>query len=141
MDADTEQPQRDIAKLLREILAEQQTDGRGRFPVGRKLLWDAAREIERLRTQPSPREEHGWVIEGAWSDPAAPQYWAGSSLWVSNHMGAIRFAREYDARQLASAMLDGMNVRICEHVWSDMREGVSGADIRKPASFSASNTD
>ena len=60
-----------------------------------------------------------WVIEGAWSDPAAPQYWAGSSLWMGDHMCAIRFAREHDARQAASAMLDGMNIRICEHIWSD----------------------
>lgn len=60
----------------------------------------------------------GWVIEGAWSDPAEPQYWAGSSLWMSDHMCALRFAREHDARQAASAMLDGMNIRICYHEWS-----------------------
>jgi hypothetical protein len=32
-------------------------------------------------------------------------------------MCAIRFAREHDARQAADAMLDGMNIRICEHIW------------------------
>lgn len=74
-------------------------------------------ELRSLRSAHAERVEHGWVIEGAWSDPASPQYWAGSSLWVSDHMCAIRFAREHDARQAASAMLDGMNIRICEHVW------------------------
>lgn len=103
----------------------------------------AAQEITRLRAQPSPREEHGWVIEGAWSDPATPQYWAGSSLWMSDHMCAIRFAREHDAEQAASAMLDGMNIRICEHVWigNDIRESVSGENIRQPVSQPSPRTE
>lgn len=62
-------------------------------------------------------EESGWVIELAASEPCSPQYWAGSSLWVPEHLKAIRFARKQDAQQAADFMLDGMKIRICEHGW------------------------
>lgn len=96
-----------------------------------KLLDAAATEIERLHEiyisavngrrdmRAALREERdtGWVVEGAWSDPSEPQYWCGSSLWSSNNLQALRFARRHDAQQAADAMCAGMNVRICEHVW------------------------
>jgi len=92
------------------------------------LFVEAADQISALLalSDPAVRDAVGWVIEGAWSDPAAPQYWAGSSLWMSDHMCAIRFAREHDAKQAASAMLDGMNIRICQHIWSDETYGGEG---------------
>ena len=61
--------------------------------------------------------EYGWVIELEASEPSAPQYWAGSSLWSGDHMMAIRFARKVDAERAAMMMLDGMNIRIAEHGW------------------------
>jgi hypothetical protein len=61
--------------------------------------------------------ELGWVIEGAWSPPSTPEYWAGSSAWTSDHMKALRFARREDAEQAAYLMCTGLNVRICEHAW------------------------
>lgn len=61
--------------------------------------------------------ESGWVIELAASEPCSPQYWAGSSLWVPEHLRALRFARKQDAQQAADFMLDGMKIRICEHTW------------------------
>lgn len=61
--------------------------------------------------------ESGWVIEQGASEPCAPLYWIGSGAWVSNHMEAIRFARKVDAEQAALMMLDGINVRIAEHIW------------------------
>lgn len=75
------------------------------------------------------RIEYGWVIEGAWSDPSTPEYWAGSSLWMADSLCAIRFAREHDARQAADAMLDGMNIRICEHAWTDPPRGGNRGDM------------
>ena len=61
--------------------------------------------------------ESAWVIEGAWSSVATPDYWCGSSAWSSDHTKALRFARRADAEQAASLMLDGLNVRVGEHVW------------------------
>src|SRR5947209_4018030 len=52
---------------------------------------------ERLRERESV-EESGWVIELAASEPCSPQYWAGSSLWVPEHLKAIRFSRKQDAQ-------------------------------------------
>ena len=62
-------------------------------------------------------DETGWVVEGAWSSPAMPEYWVGSSAWSSDHMKALRFARREDAQQAADMMCAGLNVRICEHAW------------------------
>lgn len=63
-------------------------------------------------------DESGWVIEGAWSEVSAPSYWCGSSAWSDDHMRALRFARKEDAEQAAFFMLDGMNIRIAEHIWT-----------------------
>lgn len=62
-------------------------------------------------------DEAAWVIEGAWSETSRPDYWVGSSAWSTDHMKALRFARKRDAQQAADLMLDGINYRICEHVW------------------------
>lgn len=72
------------------------------------------------RTKPEGVDiaEGGWVIELAASPVSSPNYWAGSSLWVPDHMKAIRFARKKDAQQAADFMLDGMKIRICEHAWN-----------------------
>ena len=67
--------------------------------------------------------EYGWVIELTASDPSAPRFWAGSSLWSDDHQMALRFAREKDAVRAAMLMLDGMNVRICEHGWDVYETG------------------
>lgn len=75
-------------------------------------------EIERRAMKRESGEESGWVIELAASEPCSPQYWAGSSLWVPEHLKALRFARKQDAQQAADFMLDGMKIRICEHGWS-----------------------
>ena len=64
-------------------------------------------------------DKSGWVIEGAWSEVSAPSYWCGSSAWSEDHMRALRFARKEDAEQAAFFMLDGMNIRIAEHIWTD----------------------
>jgi hypothetical protein len=72
---------------------------------------------ERSRKRESV-EESGWVIELAASEPCNPQYWAGSSLWIPDHLKAIRFARRQDAHQAADFMLDGMKIRVCEHGWT-----------------------
>ena len=66
-------------------------------------------------------EQAGWVIEGAWSETSRPDYWVGSSAWSTDHMKALRFARKQDAQQAADLMLDGINYRICEHVWIESR--------------------
>lgn len=65
-----------------------------------------------------PNEEFGWVIEGAWSSPSAPQYWVGGPAWSGDHYQALRFARRRDAKQAAEMMLDGIKIRICEHQWT-----------------------
>ena len=74
------------------------------------------------------KTEYAWLIELTASEPSAPQYWAGSSLFSGNIEMALRFAREEDALRAAMMMLDGMNVRICEHGW-DVHE--SGDHLRK----------
>ena len=63
-------------------------------------------------------ENFGWVIEGAWSETSRPDYWVGSSRWSTDHTKALRFARKLDAERAASLMLDGVRVRISEHVWT-----------------------
>lgn len=63
-------------------------------------------------------DETGWLIEGAWSSSATPDYWVGSSVWSSNHNEALRFARRQDAQQAADLMCAGLNVRLCEHRWA-----------------------
>lgn len=63
-------------------------------------------------------DSYGWVIEGAWSHVTKPDYWQGSSAWGQDPDLALRFARKLDAERAASMMLDGVRVRICEHVWT-----------------------
>lgn len=76
------------------------------------------------------KDEFGWVIERADSSAAEPKYWAAgqvdaarSSAWTSNHMQAIRFARELDASRVADRIMKGIDVRICEHGWSSAHSG------------------
>ena len=63
-------------------------------------------------------DQVGWVVEGDWSPIYKPDYWMGSSAWSQDHEKALRFAREQDAKQAAALMLDGVNVRVCAHIWS-----------------------
>jgi hypothetical protein len=81
------------------------------------LIHAAEGEAQDSPPKTRARTEEGWVIELAASSPAEPSYWAGSSLWVGDHTKALRFARQQDAEQAAFFMLDGMNIRICEHGW------------------------
>lgn len=77
--------------------------------------------------------EYGWVIEGAWSHVQSPDYWVGSSAWSQDHNRALRFARKQDAEQAASMMLDGINVRICEHAWTRARRIPARGERSQPA--------
>lgn len=71
-------------------------------------------------------ENSAWLIELEVSSPATPQYWIGSSAWSSDNQEAIRFARKVDAERAAMMMLDGINIRICEHIWDqDMTPATS----------------
>jgi hypothetical protein len=79
----------------------------------------------RITIEVNMSDESGWLIERADSSPAEPKYWAAgqreaerSSAWTSNHMEAIRFARKDDAEKVASRIMKGIVVRICEHGWS-----------------------
>lgn len=64
------------------------------------------------------QDETGWLIELAASPPSEPKYWQNGSLWTGDNIKAIRFARKEDAERIAALMLDGMNIRICEHIWT-----------------------
>lgn len=77
--------------------------------------------------------EYGWVIEGAWSHVQSPDYWIGSSAWSTDHERALRFARKLDAEQAAARMLDGVRVRICEHVWTVDRTNTKRGKRSRPA--------
>lgn len=77
--------------------------------------------------------EYGWVIEGAWSHVTSPDYWLGSSAWSTDHERALRFARKQDAEQAAAMMLDGIRVRICEHVWTCERMDTKRGKRSRPA--------
>lgn len=77
--------------------------------------------------------EYAWVIEGAWSHVQSPDYWAGSSAWSQDHNRALRFARKQDAEQAAAMMLDGIRVRICEHVWTRERTNTERGKRSRPA--------
>lgn len=72
-------------------------------------------------------EETGWVLEQADSPSFEPRYWAAgqidptrSSAWTQNHMAAIRFAREVDAKAVADRLMSKafVAVRVCCHKWS-----------------------
>lgn len=71
------------------------------------------------------KDEFAWVIEHGNSPVSQPLYWtAGLPIkelpprhWHSNHLEAIRFARKEDAEKIATALLEGVPVRICEHGW------------------------
>ena len=76
---------------------------------------------------------YGWVIEGAWSHVQSPDYWVGSSAWSQDHNRALRFARKQDAEQAAAMMLDGIRVRICEHVWT--RDRAPAAQCKQCGQF------
>lgn len=67
-----------------------------------------------------------WVIERGDSTVSEPKYWAAGqaeagrpSAWTSNHMQAIRFAREIDARRVTERIMQQIPVRICEHGWGE----------------------
>lgn len=67
-------------------------------------------------------EENGWLIEAAESEACEPLYWAGSfgderDRWTKDHLVAVRFCRRVDAERVAAGVLDGYQVRICEHGW------------------------
>ena len=64
-------------------------------------------------------DERGWVIEHGASEPCRPRYWGGVHGWTYDHLKAVRFAREIDARSQAEAYDDGApdNYRVCEHMW------------------------
>ena len=66
--------------------------------------------------------ETGWVIEHNNSPVHSPQYFAGvewhdqegiSLKWSGNHLEAIRFKREEDAKNCLLVV----GHRICEHGW------------------------
>ena len=63
--------------------------------------------------------QYAWVIEYGPSEPSRPRYWGGAHGWTYDHMEAVRFTREQDARSQAEAMDDGVpdNYRIAEHGW------------------------
>lgn len=72
-------------------------------------------------TRETDKTEFAWVIERGDSSPSAPTYWAGPAdhsdgRWSQDHMDAIRFAREEDARRVAYHFRQP-NCRICEHGW------------------------
>ena len=104
-----------------ETIERVRTAGKAIINIGGEAARELADERDLLAaalTAKDAADESGWVIEGAWSDTSAPSYWCGSSAWSEDHMRALRFAREDDARQAAFFMLDGMNIRIAEHGWS-----------------------
>lgn len=45
--------------------------------------------------------ENGWVIEHRRSPAYEPSYWAGNG-WSTDHLRAIRFARQIDAERTAA---------------------------------------
>ena len=78
-----------------------------------------------LADEDAPVEESGWLIEAADSPTDAPSYLQSASRrvspeewWASDHMRALRFAREEDATSFARSYLPDTRVRICEHRWS-----------------------
>lgn len=64
-------------------------------------------------------KETGWVVEHRSSPVSQPMYWTGfgngQGIWCDDHLQAIRFAREEDARKIA----DNFDTahRVCEHIW------------------------
>lgn len=95
-----------------------------------KRIADNEREIVTMSEHSAESVNHGWVIEGAWSETSRPDYWVGSSTWSTDHRKALRFAREQDAQQAADLMLDGINYRICEHQWAEVRTAVNETGTR-----------
>jgi hypothetical protein len=68
-------------------------------------------------------KERGWLIETTWPPEPAKEYWCGGPIWSKDHLDAIRFVREADARKAAFTMLPhGMPTVFAEHQWD------SGAD-------------
>lgn len=67
-----------------------------------------------------PKEECGWVIELGRSSPSAPEYWCGNG-WSTDHMRAVRFARQSDAENTSKGWDDDpapvKPYRIAEHIW------------------------
>lgn len=66
-------------------------------------------------------EEYGWVVERA--SQAAPEYLSahlGEWTWTSDHLVALRFAREGDAKRVRAVMEANGNsgLRVAEHIWS-----------------------
>lgn len=79
--------------------------------------------VDQQRDAGNAETEFAWVIERGDSSPSAPTYWTGPSGlsgddggWSQDHMDAIRFAREEDARQVM-CRFRYPNCRACEHGW------------------------
>lgn len=68
--------------------------------------------------------QFAWVIELGDSPVSQPLYWTAGlpvkdrppTSFSSDHLQAVRFAREEDAAKVASALVTA-RVRICEHGW------------------------
>jgi hypothetical protein len=122
-DGEPEMNAAECAEFLRTFaiyLVDHRKDPREQAEAFAKNLNRAAAFIERAPVIAPARTEmdFAWVIEGSWSPVSDPAYWAGSSMWVRDHLKAIRFARKEDADNAAMMMCAGVNVRICEHGWS-----------------------
>lgn len=65
-------------------------------------------------------EQYGWVIELGRSPTSAPEYWCGNG-WSTDHLRAIRFARQIDAENTSKGWDDEpapeIPYRFCEHAW------------------------
>lgn len=65
--------------------------------------------------------EFAWVIERGDSPTSSPLYLSGVSAnpleqhWSSDHLDAIRFCREVDARKVENMCMGAH--RVCEHGW------------------------
>jgi NTP pyrophosphatase (non-canonical NTP hydrolase) len=67
--------------------------------------------------------ETAWVIEHAPSSPAEPEYFqaeVGKPSWTKDVFGALRFAREADAKNFAGVFLPGVFVRVAEHIFESV---------------------
>lgn len=72
-------------------------------------------------------EQYGWIIEAGWTTAPDLKYWSGCAVlggggvqhsWSANHAKAIRFARDQDAKKIASMLIESEAHRVVEHAWS-----------------------
>jgi hypothetical protein len=66
-------------------------------------------------------EEIAWLVERA--SPATPEFLSahlGEWAWTNDHLKALRFAREEDAKRVLAVMVAAGNsgLRATEHIWS-----------------------